>query len=123
MSDARRTFAAVATLFAGLVIGGLGFMKFLREAASANNTLMLEIASRQSSGTMGGGEISGAAPVALTMLAPLAFVIATPLGWLSGYLVITGLVRSLASVVRDPIGDPVFALVRSLIVRRRDQPS
>lgn len=121
MSDARRTVAAVATLFAGIVIGGLGFIKFLREAASANNTLMLTIASRQASGTMGGAEISGAAPVALTMLAPLAFVIATPLGWLSAYLVVTGLVRSLASVVRDPVGDPLLAAARALVVRRRDR--
>ena len=51
---------------------------------------MLEIAGRQASGTMGGQDITGAAPVALTMLSAITFAIGTPLGWLATYLVADG---------------------------------
>jgi len=111
--------AAIATLVAGFLVGGYGFLRFVRAAASANNAQMLEIAARQSSGTMGGPDITGAAPVALTMLAPFAFVVGTPMGWVAAYLVATGLVRSVAAAVREPRGDPIVGLTRRVIVRWR----
>ena len=81
------------TLLSGIVIGEIGFLRFAQEAASANNTLMLEIAGRQSSGTMGGQDVTVAAPVALTMLSSLTFALGTPMGWFATYLVLTGVVR------------------------------
>lgn len=120
----RSTPAAIATLLAGLFTGGLGFIRFARQAASDNNLLMLEVARRQADGTMGGAEISTAAPVAMTALAPLAFVVGTPLGWLAAYLVITGFVRSISAVVREPLGDPLSAGIalswRRLLTRRAE---
>jgi hypothetical protein len=109
----------MATLLAGLLIGGYGFLRFVRAVASSNNEAMLEVAARQSSGAMGGKEITGAASVALTMLAPLNFVLGTPLGWLAAYLVVTGLVRCLAAAVREPRADPLVGMTRRLIVRWR----
>jgi len=114
----RGTIAAIATLLTGFVIGVIGFLRFAQEAASANNTLMLEIAGRQASGTLK-GDITGAAPVALTMLSSLAFAIGTPLGWLSTYLVVTGLVRSVAAAVGERRGDPIVGSTRRLIARWR----
>ena len=104
----------------GFVIGVIGFLHFAQDAASANNTLMLEIAGRQASGSMT-GDITGAAPVALTMLSSISFVVGTPLGWLSAYLVATGLVRSVAAAVGERRGDPVVGAARRLIAwwRRR----
>ena len=109
---------------AGFVIGVVGFLRFGQEAASANNALMLEIAGRQAGGTMS-GDITGAAPVALTMLSSIAFAIGTPLGWFSTYLVLTGLVRSVAAAVGERRGDPLVGLARRAIAwgRRRRRES
>jgi hypothetical protein len=113
----RGALAAIVTLLAGVTIGEIGFLRFAQQAASANNTLMLEIAGRQGSGAMGGQDITGAAPVALTMLSAITFAIGTPLGWLATYLVLTGLVRGLAAAVGERRGDPIVGLIRRLIVR------
>jgi hypothetical protein len=115
----RGTFAAIVTLLAGIVIGEIGFLRFAQQAASANNTLMLEIAGRQASGTMGGQDVSVAAPVALGMLSSITFAIGTPVGWLSTYLVVTGLVRSVAAAVGERRGDPIVGVTRRLLARWR----
>jgi len=115
LSYARGTIVAIATLIAGIVIGGIGFLQFAQQAASANNTLMLEIASRQASGSLGGQDVSGAAPVALTMLSGIAFAIGTPLGWLATYLTVTGLVRTLSAAVGETHGDPLIAGTRRAV--------
>jgi hypothetical protein len=115
LSYGRGTIAAIATLIAGVVIGGIGFLKFAQQAASANNALMLEVAGRQASGTLGGQDISGAAPVAATMLSGITFAIATPLGWLATYLTVTGLVRSVSAAIGETQGDPLIAGVRRAV--------
>jgi hypothetical protein len=102
-----------------VTIGEIGFFRFAHQAASANNALMLEIAGRQASGTMGGQDITGAAPVALTMLSSITFAIGTPVGWLATYLVLTGLVRGLAAAVGERRGDPIVGLTRRIIARWR----
>jgi hypothetical protein len=107
--------AAIATLSCGFVVGVTGFLRFAQDAASANNELMLEVAARQSSGAVGGQEATVAAPVAMTMLAGLAFVIGTPVGWLALYLVLTGFVRCLAAAVGERRGDPIVGIVQLLI--------
>lgn len=119
--SSRSTFAAIVTLLAGVVVGEVGFFRFARQVASDNNALMLEIASRQSSGTMGGEEITAAAPVALSMFSAITFAIATPLGWLAIYLVLTGFVRSLAAAVGERRTDPIVALSARLLARRRSR--
>lgn len=112
------------TLLSGIVVGGVGFLRFVQEVASANNTLMLEIAGRQASGAVGGQDIGVSAPVALTMLSSLTFALGTPLGWLATYLVVTGVVRCLAAAVDERRGDPIVGLARRLVVaglrRRRE---
>jgi hypothetical protein len=113
----RSTLAAIATLLLGVGLGGLGFIRYLRQAASANNDLILEAAGR-------GADVSTTSSMGLTALAPVSFLIATPLGWLTGYLVVTGLVRSVANAVREPLGDPIVALIartRMRVASRRSQ--
>ena len=99
--------AAVTTALGGFFIGGFGFIHFVRQVASDNNDLMLEVARRQNAGTIGGAPVTTAGPVGMTAIAPIAFVIGTPIGALSAYLMITGLVRIIAGVVREPVGDPI----------------
>src|SRR5262249_33138740 len=68
--------SALLTFMAGGVVGSAGFLRYAAEVASINNKLMLDVAN-----TEAGGRITTAAPVALTSIALLTFVIATPLGW------------------------------------------
>jgi len=115
--------AAIATLLTGFILGGFGFIHFVRQVASDNNDLMLEAAQRQNAGTLGGPDVTTAAPVSMTAIAPLAFVIGTPIGALSAYLVITAAIRVVAGVVaREPLGDPIvhgtIGLGRALRARR-----
>jgi hypothetical protein len=114
----RGLLAAIVTLLSGVVIGELGFLRFAQETASANNTLMLEIAGRQASGVAGAQDVGVSAPVALTMLSSLTFALGTPLGWLATYLVVTGGVRCLAAAADERRGDPIVGLVRRLVARR-----
>ncbi|HZN55018.1 MAG TPA: hypothetical protein VFB67_06810 [Candidatus Polarisedimenticolaceae bacterium] len=112
------TLAAIATLIAGLVIGGTGFITYAKQVASDNNDAMLRIAAKQQQSGKAEREITTAAPVALTMLAPLGFVVGTPLGWLSAYLFLTGGIRTVAALVaREQRGDPLIGLVRRLAAR------
>lgn len=115
----RGSFAAIVTLLSGFVIGVVGFLKYGQQVASANNTLMLEIAGRQASGAVGGQDIMGSAPVALTMLSSLAFAFGTPQGLLATYLVLTGVVRCAAAGVDERRGDPIVGLTRRLVARWR----
>jgi hypothetical protein len=123
----RGTIAAFATLLSGVVIGVVGFLQYGQRVASENNTLMLEIASRQASGAVGGTDIMGSAPVALTMLSSITFALGTPQGWLATYLVSTGLVRCIAAGVSERRGDPIVGLSRRLVAgwrrRRREARS
>ncbi len=113
--------AAIATLLSGVVVGFIGFLRYAQPVASANNTLMLELAGRTS--RAGGEDLSVSAPVALSMLSSLTFALATPVGWLATYLVVTGLVRCLAAAVDERRGDPIVGLLARLVasarVRRR----
>ncbi len=115
MSYARGTIVAIATLIAGVVIGGIGFLRFAQQAASANNALMLEVAGRQASGTLAGQDATLAAPVAASMLSGIVFAIGTPLGWLATYLTVTGLVRSVSAAVGETHGDPLIAGMRAVV--------
>jgi hypothetical protein len=92
------------TLLTGVVAGGVGFFNFVQQAASDTNDLVLRAAGQ-------GADVSTTTSMGLTAMAPLVFVVGTPLGWLSAYLTITGLIRSIATVTREPLGDPILALL------------
>ena len=96
--------AAIATLVSGVVVGGVGFLRYATRVASENNDLMLEAARR-------GGDVTTAMSVSATMLSSLVFALGTPLGLLATYLTLTGLVRSVAAAAGERRGDPVLALV------------
>lgn len=110
--------AAIATLLAGVVVGTVGFLRLAALSASASNDAMLAVASK---GGVDGPAVTTATPVGLASLAVLTFVLATPLGWLSSYLALTGLIRSVAAAVGERRGDPVIGLLRRLAARIRRQ--
>jgi hypothetical protein len=108
--------SAIATLLAGVVVGTVGFLRFAALSASASNDAMLAAASK---GGVSGPAVTTATPVGLASLAGLTFVLATPLGWLSSYLALTGLIRCVAAAVGERRGDPVVGLARRLAIRAR----
>jgi len=110
--------AAIATLLAGFVIGAGGFLRFAIRAASENDDAMLAVARRQQDGSAPGPEVTTASSVALTALAPLQFVVGTPLGWLSTYLLVTGLYRAVAAAVGERRGEPVAGAVLTTVRRK-----
>jgi hypothetical protein len=96
--------AALLTMGAGVALGFFGLFAHLREVASLNNAAYLEAAVRH-----GGEELP--LPSALSGLSLFTFVLLTPQGWLSSYLAISGLVRTVGSQFDDPHGDFVLTLV------------
>jgi nucleotide-binding universal stress UspA family protein len=94
----------------------VGFLRFAALSASASNDAMLATASK---GGVTGPAVTTATPVGLASLAGLTFALATPLGWLSSYLALTGLIRCVAAAVGERRGDPVVSLVLRLATRAR----
>ena len=111
--------AAVATLLGGAILGGAGFLRYAIQAASDNNDAMLSVAQRQAAGQLGGADVTTASSVALTAFAPVGFVLATPLGWLSTYLLLSGLVRCVSAAVGERRGDPLLALTLWIVQRTK----
>lgn len=52
-------------------------------------------------------------------LSPLVFLVATPQGWLSEYLVLSGVARALSAWFDDPMGDPILTGLDHLQKRLR----
>jgi hypothetical protein len=90
--------ASLLTLFAGAALGITGFMAHLEEVTSANNELYMEAARH-----VKGDEMP--LPSALSGLSLFTFILLTPQGWISTYLTLSGLVRSIGSQFDDPHGD------------------
>jgi hypothetical protein len=90
--------ASVLTLFAGAALGITGFLAHLAEVTSQNNALYLEAAARADAATM-------PLPSALSGLSLFTFILLTPQGWLSSYLALSGLIRSIGSQFDDAHGD------------------
>jgi hypothetical protein len=116
--------SAILTMTIGLVMGGRGFLDYARRAASAANDATFELAARQIRGEIPPDvSITTAAPVALSALSLVAFVLFTPLGLFSLYLVISGAARAVSCVVDDRFGDPILTGLDSLAARTRRRMS
>jgi nucleotide-binding universal stress UspA family protein len=114
--------SAFATLAVGLYAGGRGFMAYARHAADSVNTAMLDAAARQLQGQgTAGPPVTTLSSQAFSALSPFAFVLATPLGWLASYLVISGVLRAVSAGVDQPIGDPLLTGIDALASRRRQR--
>jgi hypothetical protein len=107
--------SAVLQLMFGFVLGTMGYLQFAQDTASRNNAMLLEIADRQSQGTVSSDVgVSTAMGTSLMVLAALTFMFGTARGLLATYLTATGLFRLISSFVGDPRGDPLLTLFHSL---------
>jgi hypothetical protein len=105
--------AALATIFAGFAIGIPGFLAFALSMGSMTGDLVLE-----SSHQVNVGHLPGEAPAVAwfgMMLALPAFLLATPTGLATAYLVGSGLVRAMCWAADDPRGDPLVSLADVVI--------
>jgi hypothetical protein len=118
--------SAIATILAGLFVGGQGFMAYATRAADAASQATLDAAARQVSGAATGGPpVSTLAPQLVSIASVVAFTLFTPLGWLATYCSLSGLLR-VASVVTDhAVGDPILTALdgtlRAVWARRRER--
>jgi hypothetical protein len=96
------------TMLAGFVIGIPGYFAYLERLRDAKGASILDVATAQVEGRLPETAAVSAIPSALYATAPLAFLLFTPLGLFTGYLVLSGFVRVVASYIDEAHGDPVL---------------
>jgi hypothetical protein len=95
------------TMLGGFIVGVPGYFAYLERLRGAKGASILDISTAQIEGRLPETAQVSAIPSVLYMTAPLQFLL-TPLGFVAGYLVLTGLFRIVASFVDDAQGDPVL---------------
>jgi hypothetical protein len=93
--------SAIATTFAGAAIGISGFLTYTGLVVSLGTGTVLSRASR--------GEEVSLSP-AFAGLSIFEFLLLTPRGWLTLYLLGSGAYRAIAAWFDDPFGDPVLTV-------------
>lgn len=112
-------------LLAGFAVGIRGYFNYLRVLYDSSGASILEISKQQAAGKLPETlEVSGG-PAALGILAPITFALATPIGLLATYLVLTGFFRVAQWYIGEPDGDPLLSgvdtLGRRLFTSHRDR--
>jgi hypothetical protein len=96
------------TMLGGFVVGVPGYFAYLERLRNTKGVSILDISTAQIEGRLPETAEVSAIPSVLYMTAPLQFLL-TPIGLLAGYMVLSGLVRVVASFVDDATGDPVLS--------------
>lgn len=97
--------SALLTVIAGFFLGVHGFLAY---------------AGRTSDAAVRATEEMGAS-IGVSALSLFAFALLTPLGWLAGYLFVSGFVRIVRVVIGDAGGDPLLSLVDGFLHRRAER--
>jgi len=106
--------SGIATLLAGAAIGIPGFL----EHAHANASIGLDAALEDMYRT----EVyRGDLVIGYSGLSVFTFLLLTPKGWLTLYLMISGGVRAAAAWFDDPVGDPALCLVDHVAFTGRER--
>jgi hypothetical protein len=108
------------TVGVGLFLGARGMAAYFARAADAAADATLKAAQHQLvQGVSKANWISTVPMQGVSGLSIFAFLLFTPLGWLSTYLVVSGVYRAIAASVEDPFGDPILTGVDTVIWRTR----
>ena len=111
--------SGVITALTGAALGIVGFFAYLERVSGASAISILEVAKQQVAGTLPEtAEVSGA-PMAISMLSPIAFAFFMPLGLFAIYLVASGWIRVVSWWIAEPHGDPVLTGIDWLVSRTR----
>jgi hypothetical protein len=97
--------SAILTAAAGFFLGLSGFLAYAGETADA---------------TVRATDAIGAS-IGLSALSLFGFVLLTPLGWLSAYLFLSGLLRVFLAVTGDVGGDPLLSLADGVLQARTER--
>jgi hypothetical protein len=101
------SFSGLVTFFVAVIIGVPGFLRYLEDLTDKVNRAALASPDLAAAGT---GSV-------LLVLGFFTFLFLTPLGWLTMYLGLTGLVRAVAGFIGDGFGDPLLTAADSLVIR------
>lgn len=112
-------WSSLLTMFAGFAIGIRGYFAFLVVLYSSSGASILEISKRQVAGDLPEDAAVSGIPMALGILAPITFALATPVGLLATYLVLSGFARVVGSYIGEPHGDPILTGIDSAWHRLR----
>ncbi len=104
--------AGILTLLAGMAVGIPGFLNHAGANVSIANQGVLDAAMRDPRVGYERGAVAGAVSLSL-----FTFLLLTPAGWLTMYLVGTGGVRAAAAWFDDPVGDPLLTGLDEIFLR------
>jgi hypothetical protein len=104
--------SGVLTWMAGVAIGILGFLAHAHATTSLGLDAMLHRAFTDDAAGYSQGLVQG-----FSALSIFTFLLLTPLGWLTLYLIGTGLLRGVAAWVYDPFGEPILTGIDYVISR------
>lgn len=104
--------SGIATTMAGAAIGVPGFLAHAQAATSLAIDSQLHKAFTDPAAGYSQGLSQGFAGLSI-----FTFLLLTPLGWLTTYLVVTGTIRGVAAYLDDFVGDPMLTGV-DLVVSR-----
>jgi len=108
--------SGVLTLFAGAAIGIPGFLAHAAVNVSIANQGVLDAAMRDPAIGYERGMVAGAVSLSI-----FSFLLLTPTGWLTLYLIGSGGVRAGAAWFDDPVGDPLLTGLDEFFWRGRDR--
>src|SRR5260221_9470805 len=112
--EAAAVVAGIATLFAGAAVGIPGFLEHATANTSLANDSMMTEAMRNPHAGYSQGLAQGFAGLSI-----FTFLLLTPKGWLTTYLIGSGGVRMGAAWFGDPVGDPVLTGLDEILWRWR----
>ena len=112
--------SGIVELMAALSVAIPAYLAFAQAGASQAVDAMLasngwRTATNQSGATTAGAQLQWVSQ----FFGPLTFVVATPIGALSFYLVATGFLRIVTAWVDDPQGDPLLTIADWLLFRSK----
>lgn len=104
--------SGIATMLAGAAIGIPGFLAHAHQTTSLGIDAMLHKAFTDPTAGYSQGMVQGFAGLSI-----FEFLLLTPRGWLTMYLIVTGTMRGIAAYFDDPFGEPILTSI-DLIVSR-----
>jgi hypothetical protein len=108
--------SGILTLMAGMAVGIPGFLAHAGANVSVANQGVLDAAMRDPRVGYERGAVAGAVSLSI-----FSFLLLTPEGWVTMYLVGTGGLRAAAGWFEDPVGDPVLTGIDEILLRRRQR--
>jgi hypothetical protein len=103
---------AIITILAGAAIAIPGFFAHAEDVSVRNNRVLLAAAAKQDPATTPQHlQVSTRTLAAASSLSWLTFILLTPAGWISTYLVASGALRAIGAASDSPLGDPLLTVV------------